>query len=556
MSFTWQTTAAGRAAISTAIATGPLILLPTFKVGSGVAYTPSTVETALHGATLYTGSVGSVAVISNGTVQVNVTLDTTVGDFSFGECALYLSDGVTLFAIGALPALQAKRASSGGVVGDRINLQIFITEANIGVAVNVTLTTVTNAQLVYATSVDSLLPPIISGSNAYLTYTLDSGGAQILAMRDADYYWTFPCFSVSFTGTTTSVGTTATLVCSALTTTDLATVVTGKYIVEITSGAYAGYCRMVTVKSGSTITWATAFAGNVPSGVTFKAWTSHASGTGSSGSSGGSGTFGNVGTISMYYGTTPPSGTLELNGGEASRTTFSTLYAFAVANAGTLVSEATWPSGNFTFFGVGDGSTTFRLPDWRGLFGRGLDNGRGVDPSRVLGSYQADAFASHAHNLRMDNGGGGNPSTAVTGQVRATDRGYFNSTLTEPAGFSTETVPKNAAAIWIISAGVGTPAGPSGYAWFYLISYTFSTSVTVSSPTSGNITISALAGTITAAVISGSMPTGLSLSISGSNVNYAGTPTGSLTTYNFVVRVTHSASGQTKDCTCTITVEP
>lgn len=48
-------------------------------------------------------------------------------------------------------------------------------------------------------------------------------------------------------------------------------------------------------------------------------------------------------------------------------------------------------------FGVGDGSTTFNVPDMRGKVPRGWDNGAGVDPGRVFGSYQADSFASHSH---------------------------------------------------------------------------------------------------------------------------------------------------------------
>ena len=41
------------------------------------------------------------------------------------------------------------------------------------------------------------------------------------------------------------------------------------------------------------------------------------------------------------------------------------------------------------------GSTT--LPDLRGVFLRGLDNGRGLDPNRERLSYQEDEFKSHAH---------------------------------------------------------------------------------------------------------------------------------------------------------------
>lgn len=65
-----------------------------------------------------------------------------------------------------------------------------------------------------------------------------------------------------------------------------------------------------------------------------------------------------------------------------------------------------------TYYGVGDGSTTFNVEDKRGLVTRGLDNGRGLDPGRVLGSYQADCFQGHHHNLYcidqalIGNGGG------------------------------------------------------------------------------------------------------------------------------------------------------
>jgi phage-related tail fiber protein len=50
-----------------------------------------------------------------------------------------------------------------------------------------------------------------------------------------------------------------------------------------------------------------------------------------------------------------------------------------------------------TIYGTGDGATTFNLPDGRGVSARGLDNGRGLDPGRMLGSYQADMYMAHNH---------------------------------------------------------------------------------------------------------------------------------------------------------------
>lgn len=61
-------------------------------------------------------------------------------------------------------------------------------------------------------------------------------------------------------------------------------------------------------------------------------------------------------------------------------------------------------------FGSGDGVSTFNLPDLRGEFIRGLDNGRGIDAGRELGNVQMDEFRSHYHgfldrpNMRLESG--------------------------------------------------------------------------------------------------------------------------------------------------------
>lgn len=44
-----------------------------------------------------------------------------------------------------------------------------------------------------------------------------------------------------------------------------------------------------------------------------------------------------------------------------------------------------------------DGSSNPKVPDLRGEFLRGVDNGRGVDAGRVFGSSQADELKAHTH---------------------------------------------------------------------------------------------------------------------------------------------------------------
>lgn len=86
------------------------------------------------------------------------------------------------------------------------------------------------------------------------------------------------------------------------------------------------------------------------------------------------------GLIGAFATLAVPAGWLKCNGAAISRTAYAQL--FAVLG---------------THYGAGNGSTTFNLPDARGEFIRGLDEGRGVDPGRVLGSIQLSQNLSHTH---------------------------------------------------------------------------------------------------------------------------------------------------------------
>ena len=89
-----------------------------------------------------------------------------------------------------------------------------------------------------------------------------------------------------------------------------------------------------------------------------------------------------AGAVFYFAASSAPTGYLICNGSAVSRSTYAALFAIVG-----------------TTFGAGDGSTTFNLPDLRGQFIRGIDNGRGVDTGRVFGSSQNDAVTEHNHYL-------------------------------------------------------------------------------------------------------------------------------------------------------------
>jgi microcystin-dependent protein len=107
-----------------------------------------------------------------------------------------------------------------------------------------------------------------------------------------------------------------------------------------------------------------------------------------------------VGTIQAYGGITDPTGWMICDGRALSSSEYPRLFAII----GTSFGNGTTGAGSET----GD----FNIPDLRGQFLRGTDNGAGVDPdanSRTsstggntgdnIGSAQAHAFQTHKHSL-------------------------------------------------------------------------------------------------------------------------------------------------------------
>jgi microcystin-dependent protein len=153
------------------------------------------------------------------------------------------------------------------------------------------------------------------------------------------------------------------------------------------------------------------------------------------------------GTVVAYMGSAPPAGWLLCNGASINRNDYASLYAVIGDSCGS------------------ENTAKFNLPDLRGRFLRGWDNGIGRDPDRAariamatggftgdkIGSIQADAFKNHTHpitdtytNSSQTSAQGGTGNTGATGTLEQAD-----TTANSSTGGS-ETRPINAYVNYII----------------------------------------------------------------------------------------------------------
>jgi len=159
-----------------------------------------------------------------------------------------------------------------------------------------------------------------------------------------------------------------------------------------------------------------------------------------------------AGTVISFAGSSAPAGYLLCNGQAISRSSFSALFA----TIGTL-------------WGAGDGSTTFNIPDLRGMFLRGAGtnsvvtaSGGGFATGLNVGQSQVDSFKSHKHYLLREDGSKLSDSFVNTCDTLGTGIGvsmggltsggyeYPGKPYTETVGDSTETRPVCYSIFWYI----------------------------------------------------------------------------------------------------------
>lgn len=165
-----------------------------------------------------------------------------------------------------------------------------------------------------------------------------------------------------------------------------------------------------------------------------------------------------IGAIIAFPAAAIPNGWLECNGQAVSRTTYAELFA--------LIS---------TSYGTGDGSTTFNLPDYRGVFLRGKDNGKGYDAGRVLGDLQQDAMQGHEHKGALFD------LTGASGAARWASSAANNTTATGgivadgvsgTPRIAAETRPKNVSVVYCVKATMAITTSLSTVSTYAALTHT------------------------------------------------------------------------------------
>jgi microcystin-dependent protein len=160
------------------------------------------------------------------------------------------------------------------------------------------------------------------------------------------------------------------------------------------------------------------------------------------------------GEVAVFAMNSAPAGWLCCNGSAVNRTTYANLFA-AIG----------------TTYGVGDGLTTFNLPDLRGYFVRGAGTNGDGTASGTFAAKQGHAYKNHAHTAASDTqglhahnspGGGysGNWVSGGSGQSPATQ----TSTLSDYQGSHAHTITVNTS-----TTGDATETRPANIAMLYCI---------------------------------------------------------------------------------------
>lgn len=225
-----------------------------YKLGDGMGYQPSPLDTDIHGKVVSTGGISIANRVNGNVLRYSVPLQNDLGPFSFGEMGLYTEDGA-LFALGVSDVYLSK------VIGIQFRIDAYIMSAGTDYLGFLQVAEDSNGyRMGVKQSVDELPQGQDKDSQAFIITLYDTQSFRAFATGTG--LWSFDEFSpYQQSQTVSSATTTSALVPTSLWPSDIVLDSDHPVLIQFASGFMYSTCRqltsMVVTPNGIQVSWST-----------------------------------------------------------------------------------------------------------------------------------------------------------------------------------------------------------------------------------------------------------------------------------------------------------
>lgn len=237
------------------LSVNPAPILDVFKIGSGFNYVPQPTDIDIHGSLLFQGLISQPLIQNANVVKYTVSMDSSIGDFDWGEVAFFYQG--QLFALATGNTLQTK-LKNGTTPGNIVRLDAFLTVVGNNYAMIVDQADSTSSfQMANLSTVDQLPPVNATDPNAYIISAAAANQSSFLAYTDRVGLWNFDAYQYAALNRATVTAADALSVTIALAdfSPNMAPSFFGETILQFTTGANYSIVRYIqtSVQSGSSV---------------------------------------------------------------------------------------------------------------------------------------------------------------------------------------------------------------------------------------------------------------------------------------------------------------
>ena len=233
------------------LASNPTPTLDVFKIGSDYNFVPAPTDTNIHGTLLFEGLIAAPNIINANVVRYTVSMDNSVGDFSWGNIGFFYQGQLFALAASNVPQLKYK---VGATPGNQVRLDAYLTIVGTNYNMVVDQADSSNQfQMASLSTVDQLPPSNLTTPNAYVISGANSEQSSFLAYTDRQGLWNFDTYQFSSGMSATVQASTVNSVTIPLSEflNAMAPTFFGEVIIEFATGRLYSICRYV--KTATTV---------------------------------------------------------------------------------------------------------------------------------------------------------------------------------------------------------------------------------------------------------------------------------------------------------------